>query len=196
MDNGRNNGFNMLLVGVGGQGTILASRIIAGVALARGLQVKLSEVHGMAQRGGSVVTYLRAGEKIYSPLVEPGEADLLLAFEQLEAWRWLPYLSPRGKVVLNTQVIPPVQVILGLQEYPPGILERIQKNVPGAVLVEALGLARKAGNEKTVNVVMLGVLARQMDFGFQDWEKALEKYIPAKLLEVNREAFKAGYEIF
>jgi len=188
-----NNTINMLLVGVGGQGTILASRIIASVAQSRGMSVKLSEVHGMAQRGGSVVTYLRMGEKIFSPLIERGQADIILAFEQLEAWRSLPFLKEEGTVVVNSQVIYPVPVILGHKKYPPEILSRLKKNTSRVLQVDAPALAQKAGNDRTVNVALLGVLAREMEFDKEDWEKALENIIPEKVLEPNLKAFQYGY---
>ena len=184
---------NVLLVGVGGQGTILASRIISFVARAKGLEVKLSETHGMAQRGGSVVTHLRAGEKIYSPLIDQGQADIILSFERLEAWRWLPYLKKEGMVVVNSQVIYPVPVIMGYREYPENILEKIEKNVSRTFVVDALALAREAGNERTVNVALLGVLARNLEFGKDVWLQALESILPAKVLEPNRKAFLLGY---
>lgn len=188
-----NKKINILLAGVGGQGTILASRVIASLAQSRGLEVKLSEVHGMAQRGGSVVTYLRMGERIYSPLIERGQADIILAFEQLEAWRALPFLKEGGTVVVNSQIIYPVPVILGYIEYPPNIIKRLKINTPRVIEVDAPALAREAGNDRTVNVVLLGVLARQMEFSREEWEKALNSVIPAKILEPNLKAFQLGY---
>ena len=188
-----NKGSDILLVGVGGQGTILASRILAHVAGANNLEVKISEVHGMAQRGGSVVTHLRMGEKVYSPLIQKGQADVILAFEQLEAWRWLGYLREGGMVVVNTQVISPVPVISGYQEYPANIINRLKKNVDKTLEVDALKLAEQAGNEKTVNVVLLGVLAKQLEFGENYWDRALESIIPDKILKPNKEAFMLGY---
>ncbi len=185
---------NVLLVGVGGQGTILASRVIAHVARANGLSVKLSETHGMAQRGGSVVTHLRAGEKVYSPLIDEGKADIILSFEQLEAWRWLPYLKRGGMIVVNSQVIYPVPVILGYQKYPDNILEKLKKNVPQTFAVDALALAREAGNERTANVVLLGLLAKNLEFKQEFWLQALESVLPARVLEPNRKAFLLGYQ--
>ncbi len=189
-----NKDMNILLVGVGGQGTILASRIIAAAARAEGMQVKLSEVHGMAQRGGSVVTHLRMGEKIHSPLIEVGQADIILAFEQLEAWRWLFYLKDGGTVIVNSQVISPVPVILGFQKYPENILARLKENVTETIVVDAAALARKAGNERTVNVVLLGYLAGKMDFDQDRWLQALESTVPEKVLEPNKKAFSFGWE--
>ncbi|UMZ73805.1 indolepyruvate oxidoreductase subunit beta [Natranaerofaba carboxydovora] len=188
-----NKGSDILLVGVGGQGTILASRILAHVAQDNNLEVKISEVHGMAQRGGSVVTHLRMGDKVYSPLIQKGQADVILAFEQLEAWRWLGYLREGGMAVVNTQVISPVPVISGYQEYPDNIINRLKKNVDKTLEVDALKLAEQAGNEKTVNVVLLGVLARQLEFEKNYWVRALESIIPEKIIEPNKEAFMLGY---
>jgi len=185
---------NVLLVGVGGQGTILASRIIAYVVQANDLSVKLSETHGMAQRGGSVVTHLRAGKEICSPLIDEGQADIILSFEQLEAWRWLPYLKRGGMVVVNSQVIYPVPVILGYQKYPENILEKLKKNIPRTFAVDALALAREAGNERTVNVVLLGVLAKNLEFDQSFWLQALESILPARVLEPNKKAFLLGYQ--
>lgn len=189
-----NNNINLLLAGVGGQGTILASRIIAYAAQCSGLEVKLSEIHGMAQRGGSVVTHLRMGQEIYSPLIEVGTADIIMATEQLEAWRWLPYLKEGGKVIVNAQVISPVPVILGLKEYPSGILERLKENVPQTFTLDALKMAREAGNEKAANVVLLGLLASQMKFDSACWEEALKVVLPAKILEPNLKAFQMGFQ--
>ncbi len=189
-----NKDINILLVGVGGQGTILASRIIAAAAQANGKQVKLSEVHGMAQRGGSVVTHLRIGEKIYSPLIEQGQADIILSFEQLEAWRWLSYLKDGGTVIVNSQVINPAPVILGFQKYPENILGRLKENVSETIAVDAAALAREAGNERTVNVVLLGFLAGKLDFDLSCWLEALECTVPGKVLEPNKKAFCLGYE--
>lgn len=186
---------NILLVGVGGQGTILASRIIASLACTLGYDVKVSEIHGMAQRGGSVVTQVKMGEKIYSPLIEEGEADFIVAFEQLEALRWAHYLKPTGTIIVSTQVIEPVPVILGLQEYPKDIKELISKNINNTIVVNALDLAKEAGNIKASNVVLMGVLSNYMDISSDIWEKALEERIPAKLLEVNKKAFAAGVNL-
>ncbi|MDO9573820.1 MAG: indolepyruvate oxidoreductase subunit beta [Candidatus Contubernalis sp.] len=189
-----NKTINLLLAGVGGQGTILASRIIAYAAQCSGLTVKLSEIHGMAQRGGSVVTHLRMGDIIHSPLIEVGGADIVLATEQLEAWRWLPYLKQGGMVIVNSQKISPVPVILGLKSYPSGILERLKENVPETFTLDALELAREAGNEKAANVVLLGFLASRMDFDRECWQEALKVVLPAKILEANEKAFQRGYD--
>lgn len=187
-----NKNINILLVGVGGQGTILASKIMASLACTMGYDVKVSEIHGMAQRGGSVVTQVKMGEKIYSPLIEEGEADVIVAFEKLEALRWAHYLKPNGTIIVSTQVIEPVPVILGVQEYPKDIEGLISKNINNAIMVNALDLAKEAGNIKASNVVLMGVLSNHMDIESDVWEKALEEKIPAKLLEVNKKAFAAG----
>lgn len=185
---------NILLVGVGGQGTILASKILSQVALESGFDVKMSEIHGMAQRGGSVVTQVRLGQQIFSPLVQEGEADIILAFEQLEALRWLPYLREDGAIIVNTQVIEPMPVITGVAQYPENIISNIRAKRANVTAVDALEKALEAGNPKASNVVLMGVLARKMGLDRELWQKALAAKIPAKLLEVNRRAFAAGYE--
>jgi indolepyruvate ferredoxin oxidoreductase beta subunit len=185
---------NILIVGVGGQGTLLAGKVLAKAALAAGNDVKVSEVHGMAQRGGSVVTEVRFGPEVYSPLIPKGEGDVIVAFEQLEALRWLPYLKPGGRVIVSDQKIEPMPVILGAAEYPEGIAERIQKTCPGTVAVSALAIARECGNERAVNVVLLGVLAGILNLPDSDWEYALGQSVPPATLEANRAAFRAGRE--
>ena len=186
---------SVMIVGVGGQGTLLASRILGNVVLARGYDVKMSEVHGMAQRGGSVVTYVKYGEKIYSPIVPKGEADIILAFEELEALRWLPFLRKDGKMIANTQQIDPMPVIIGSQEYPEKIIERLGDVCSNLVAVDALKLAMEAGNVKAVNVVLLGVMAKYTDIGEEEWMAAIEKTVPPKFLDINRKAFELGYAI-
>jgi len=185
---------NILLVGVGGQGTILASKILAQVVQDQGHEVKVSEIHGMAQRGGSVVTQVRFGSKVYSPLIQEGEADVILSFERLEALRWLNYSKPTGKFIVNSQVIEPVPVLLGMAQYPSAIEERIKAVVDNTTVVDALALAQQCGNAKASNVVLMGVLAKSMDIPKECWYKALEAKVPAKFLEVNRKAFEAGYD--
>ena len=183
---------SLLLVGVGGQGTILASKVLAEVAMQSGLDVKMSEIHGMAQRGGSVVTHVKIGSKVASPLVEKGEADIILAFEQLEALRWLEYLKPDGEVLVSRQVIEPVPVILGKAKYPDNIVEEIKKVVSRVVAVDALGIAADCGNAKASNVVMMGVLAQKLDFTQEAWSEALRKIVPPTLLQINTAAFGQG----
>lgn len=185
----------IMIVGVGGQGTLLASRIIGAVLLEGGYDVKVSEVHGMSQRGGSVVTYVKYGDKVYSPVIEKGEADLILSFEELEAARWLPYLKKGGRLVLNTQRINPMPVIIGAAEYPEDITEKLKKTGADITAVDALKIAEEAGSAKAVNVVLLGVLSGSTDFGEDVWMKAIEKCVPEKALDINKKAFKIAREI-
>lgn len=186
---------NLLLVGVGGQGTILASKVLVEVVLQSGLDVKMSEIHGMAQRGGSVITHVKIGEKVYSPLVEKGEADIILSFEQLEALRWLEYLKPQGQIIVSTQVIEPVPVILGKAEYPRDIVGALRKKAGIVNAVEALAIAEECGNSKVSNVVMIGVLAQKLNFPEEKWLNSLRDKVPERLLDVNLRAFKRGYEL-
>lgn len=183
---------NILLVGVGGQGTILASKIISYVALAQGLDVKMSEIHGMAQRGGSVVTQVRMATKVYSPIIEQGQADIIVAFEQLEGYRWAHFLKPGGVLIVNNQQIAPLPVLIGALQYPATILGDLQAQIGDTTVVPAIDLATQAGNIKSANVVMVGALAKRLDFPLDIWQKALEERVPSKLLEVNKKAFEAG----
>lgn len=185
---------NILLVGVGGQGTILASKILAEVAVMQGLDVKMSEVHGMAQRGGSVVTHVRMGEQVHSPLVEEGEADFIVAFEKLEALRWAHYLREGGSIVVNDQRIDPMTVITGQAPYPPEILETLQADAEEVVVIDALQLAREVGSIKAVNVVLLGALAQKMQIEKSQWLEAIRRIVPAKALDLNLLAFEAGFQ--
>ncbi len=184
---------NIMLVGVGGQGTLLASRILGSVALKMNYDVKLSEVHGMAQRGGSVVTYVKMGSKVYSPVIDKGEADIILAFEQLEALRWIEYLRKDGSIIINTQKIDPMPVITGSQKYPSAIAEKIQQNYGKAVALDALGMAKECGNIKAVNVILIGVMAKTSGISKDIWLEALHDVVSQKLLDVNLKAFEAGY---
>ncbi|KGK83819.1 indolepyruvate oxidoreductase subunit beta [Desulfosporosinus sp. HMP52] len=183
---------NVLLVGVGGQGTILASKILTHVAMAQGYEVKMSEIHGMAQRGGSVVTQVRMGENVYSPVIEPGEADFIVAFEQLEAYRWAHFLKKDGVLIVNTQKIVPLTVLIGAQTYPKTILSDLKERVERYIELDGLKLASEAGNAKATNVVLMGVLSKYMNFPEDTWKNALEARIPAKLLELNKKAFALG----
>jgi indolepyruvate ferredoxin oxidoreductase beta subunit len=185
---------SILLVGVGGQGTILASKILTNVAIKQGYDVKMTEIHGMAQRGGSVVTQVRMGEKVHSPLIEPGQADYIVAFEQLEALRWIHFLNDAGTVIVNTQRINPMTVIIGSAEYPSDALEQVKAAAPKTISLDALEIAKKLGNIRVVNVVLLGAMAKQMDIAKEDWLSALEATVPARFLELNRQAFQAGYD--
>jgi indolepyruvate ferredoxin oxidoreductase beta subunit len=183
---------NILIVGVGGQGTILASKVIGQVAQDLGKEVKVSEIHGMSQRGGSVVTQVRFGEKVYSPVISVGTADIILAFEKLEALRWLPYLAPQGVVIVNEQEIDPMPVITGLSDYPEDIYAALEA-VAKTIVVPALEMAENAGSSKAVNVVLLGVLGKILNLSQDNWLKAIEEHVPPKTIEINKAAFTKGY---
>ncbi|WP_066648299.1 indolepyruvate oxidoreductase subunit beta [Christensenella timonensis] len=190
---------SIVIAGVGGQGTLLTSMVFGQIALKLGYDVKLSEVHGMAQRGGSVVTYVRIGdrgEKIYSPVIDECGADILLAFEQLEGLRWMPFVKPDGgKVYCNTQKILPMPVITGAMEYPQDIPEKIREYFADAVFVDALSLANEAGNVKAVNTVLLGVLAKNMDIDKEIWLEAIRAVVKPKFISMNEKAFELGYSL-
>lgn len=187
------NNTSIVIVGVGGQGTLLASRILGALTAELDLPVKVSEVHGMAQRGGNVITHVRIGEGFHSPLVEPGGADYLLAFELLEALRALPYLKPDGTLIANTQKIAPMPVITGAAAYPEGIPEKLTAT-RHTVLLDALALAREAGDARAVNLVLLGALCRLTDTDRALWRKTVEASVPEKSLAINLAAFEQGYE--
>ena len=187
------NKLNIMIVGVGGQGTLLTSRVLGTVALKKSYDVKVSEVHGMSQRGGSVVTYVKMGEKVYSPLVEKGEADIILAFEQLEILRWLDYLKVGGKILLSEQKINPMPVIIGKAKYPENIIEKIKEKYSNTVSIDALQIAVNLGNIKVVNMVLLGLMAKSTDIEKEIWLEAVKEVVPAKLLNMNLDAFEAGY---
>lgn len=183
---------NIMIVGVGGQGALLASKTLGQVLLDAGFDVKVSEVHGMSQRGGSVVTYVRYGEKVYSPIVDKGEADFIVSFEMLEAARYTEYLKKDGRIVVNTQNIDPMPVITGAAEYPAD-LENKMKNAGFAVdAVDCLSLAEQAGTAKAVNIVLMGRLSKYMDFSEEAWLKAIEKLVKPQFLEMNKKAFMLG----
>ena len=183
---------SIMIVGVGGQGTLLASRIIGTVLLSEGYDVKVSEVHGMSQRGGSVVTYIRYGEKVASPVIEQGQADMIISFEELEAARWLSYLKKGGRIVTNTQQIEPMPVITGNAAYPGNIIERMRSLGADVIALDALSLAVSAGTARAVNVVLMGVVSELFDFDEKVWQDALDQCVPAKVLEVNKKAFELG----
>ncbi len=186
-------GLSIMIVGVGGQGTLLASRILGNLALSRGYDVKVSEVHGMSQRGGSVVTYVKYDEtQVSSPIIDEGGADLILAFEELEAYRYMPYLKQGGRMICNTQNIDPMPVIIGAMEYPEDILAKIQSKNVDIVPVDAAKVAMEAGNIRTVNVVLLGVLSKAMDIPEEEWETILRETVPEKAVDVNLKAFRLG----
>lgn len=184
---------NILIVGVGGQGTILASRVLSGVIQKIGKDVKVSEIHGMAQRGGSVVTQVRYGDAVASPIIPKGEADIILAFEKLEALRWLPYLKKEGSILINDQRLDPMPVIMGAAPYPVDALDTIRNERANVIVIDALQLALKAGNSKAVNVVLLGLLARYLGIAKEMWLDVIKETVPAKYLEVNLKAFESGY---
>ncbi|MBO5433443.1 MAG: indolepyruvate oxidoreductase subunit beta [Clostridia bacterium] len=184
---------SIMIVGVGGQGTLLASRILGSALLSKGYDVKVSEVHGMSQRGGSVVTYVKYGEKVYSPVIGEGEADLILAFEQLEAARWLSCLKKDGKVVVNTQKIDPMSVVIGDSVYPDGVIDAVKNAGATVVELDALPLAVEAGSPKAVNVVLIGAMAKNTDIDKEIWLDAVKACVPEKFLELNLKAFELGY---
>lgn len=185
---------NIMIVGVGGQGTLLTSRILGGVITTAGYDVKLSEVHGMAQRGGSVVTFVRYGEKVAEPIVEEGQADVLIAFERLEALRYKHFLKKDGVIIVNDQRIDPMSVVTGAAEYPEGIIESL-KAQHKVIACDAMGEAKALGNPKVFNVVIIGVAARQMNFEKNEWINVIEKTVPAKTISLNLAAFEKGWEI-
>jgi indolepyruvate ferredoxin oxidoreductase beta subunit len=185
---------NIMIVGVGGQGTLLASRLLGSVAQKQDYDVKVSEVHGMSQRGGSVVTYVKMGRKVYSPIIEKGEADFLLAFEKLEALRWIDYLKKEGTLILNDQEIDPMPVITGNAAYPEGIIEKLQAAGVSVRCIDALEKARECGNIKAVNIVLIGLLARTSSIPKEIWLKSIEEVVPQRFLEVNIKAFNSGYK--
>ena len=184
---------NILIVGVGGQGTLLASKIMGAVFTGLDYDVKVSEVHGMSQRGGSVVTYVRYGEKVFSPVIEKGEADILISFEQLEAARWISYLKPDGIIITNTQKIDPMTVIMGKAQYPENILEKIEKTGIKTISADALEIAEKAGSAKAANMVLLGMAAKFLHIDKEVWIKTITDTVPEKTKETNVKAFSDGY---
>lgn len=185
---------NIMIVGVGGQGTLLTSRILGGIMVDAGYDVKLSEVHGMAQRGGSVVTFVRYGEEVAEPIVEEGQADVLIAFERLEALRYAHFLKKDGAIVVNDQRIDPITVVTGAAEYPEGIIEKLSKEY-NVYSVDAQSMAKEMGNSRVFNIIVLGLAAQHMDFGREEWLNVIEKTVPPKTIEINKKAFLAGYEM-
>lgn len=183
---------NIMVVGVGGQGTLLTSRIIGKTALENGYDVKLSEVHGMAQRGGSVVTFVRFGEKVYEPVCEEGDVDVLISFERLEALRYAHFLKKDGKIIVNDCRIDPMTVVIGAKEYPEGIIEELSKE-HSVYSIDGGKIALELGNNKVLNSVVLGLAARHIGFDKKDWLSVVEKTVPQKTIEINEKAFIAGY---
>ncbi|MGN1013724.1 MAG: indolepyruvate oxidoreductase subunit beta [Butyricicoccus sp.] len=183
---------NIMIVGVGGQGSLLASKLLGQILLMQGYDVKVSEVHGMSQRGGSVVTYVRFGEQVYSPIIDEGEADFIISFELLEAARYMKFLKPGGRVVVNTQQIDPMPVITGAAQYPTELISKMEKS--GAVVdaMDALAIATEAGSSKAVNIALMGRLSKYFDFTEEAWMEALTACVPSKFLELNKKAFVLG----
>ena len=185
---------NIMIVGVGGQGTLLASRLLGSVLVARGLDVKVSEVHGMSQRGGSVVTYVRYGDSVSSPVIDKGEADFIVSFELLEAARWLSFLRPGGQIVTSTQQIDPMPVITGAMTYPENLVEKMKAAGVKVDALDCLALAEQAGSSKAVNIVLMGRLSHYFDLPEAAWQQALEATVPARFMDLNKKAFALGKE--
>lgn len=183
-----------MIVGVGGQGSLLASKLLGHLLLTEGYDVKVSEVHGMSQRGGSVVTYVRFGEKVYSPVIDKGEADFIVSFEQLEAARYLEFLKPDGRIVTNTQTIDPMPVITGAASYPEQLIEKMRQKGVNVDAMDCLTLANEAGSAKAVNIVLMGKLSNYFDIPLEKWQKAIAECVPEKFLELNQKAFMLGRE--
>ena len=191
---------NIMIVGVGGQGTLLASRILGNAVIQKGYDVKVSEVHGMSQRGGSVVTYVKFGDVVHSPIIDKGEADIILAFERLEAYRALPWLKKGGVMIVNDQQINPMPVITGAADYPENILGKLVEasddfGFDNMIFIDALRFAREAGNAKAVNVVLIGELAKNTEISYEEWVEAIKATVPPKFLEANLKAFDLGYHL-
>ena len=185
---------NIMIVGVGGQGSLLASKLLGRLLLGKGYDIKVSEVHGMSQRGGSVVTYVRFGDKVYSPVIDKGEADFIVSFELLEAARWTEFLKPGGKLIANTQQINPMPVIIGAAEYPADLAAKMVAAGIDLDAVDALSLAEQAGSPKAVNLVLMGKLSKYFDIPQEEWMAAIEQSVPPKFLEMNKKAFMLGRE--
>jgi indolepyruvate ferredoxin oxidoreductase beta subunit len=183
---------NILLVGVGGQGILLASEILSETFMLAGFDVKKSEIHGMSQRGGSVVSHVRYGREVFSPIVPEGEGDILFGFEMLETCRYLPLLKKGASVIANDLCIPPPAVLSGKEQYPEGLAEHVRSLFPDFLLVDGLKLANEAGNPRAANTVILGAVSKRLDISEEYWLKAIEKLVPRKAFEVNRKAFLAG----
>ena len=184
---------NIMIVGVGGQGTLLASKMLGYVLMHQGYDVKVSEVHGMSQRGGSVVTYVRFGKKVYSPVIDKGEADYILSFEKLEAERWIEYLKVGGQIITNTQEVDPMPVITGAAEYPADIVKKLEEAGAKVDAKDFLSIAEEAGSSKAVNIVLMGRLSEYFDdIHYEDWSAAIDAIVPEKFRELNHKAFDLG----
>ncbi len=183
---------NIMIVGVGGQGSLLASKLLGKIFLENGFDVKVSEVHGMSQRGGSVLTYVRVGEKVYSPIIDEGEADYVISFEILEAARAAKFLKKDGKIISNLQEINPMPVVAGKAEYPVSLAEKMKDMGIDIDAFDALQMAEEAGSSKAVNLVLMGRLSKHFGFSEEEWIETIEKSVPAKFLEMNKKAFRLG----
>ena len=183
---------NIMIVGVGGQGSLLASKLLGHLLMEQGYDVKVSEVHGMSQRGGSVVTYVRYGERVNSPIIDQGEADFIVSFELLEAARWLSFLKPGGQIVTSTQQIDPMPVVTGAASYPEDLVEKMKATGAKVDALDCLSLAKQAGSSKAVNLVLMGRLSHYFGAPDEVWQEAIEAVVPAKFLELNKKAFELG----
>jgi len=184
---------NIMIVGVGGQGSLLASKLLGRLLLTKGYDIKVSEVHGMSQRGGSVVTYVRFGDRVYSPVITEGEADFIISFEKLEAARWASCLASDGRMIVNTQEIDPMPVLIGNAEYPADILDELAGKGMHIDTVDALSIASEAGTAKAVNIVLLARLAKHLDIPYEKWIDAIEKTVKPRFVAMNKKAFELGY---
>ena len=185
---------NIMIVGVGGQGTLLASKMLGYVLLQQGYDVKVSEVHGMSQRGGSVVTYVRYGKKVYSPVIDKGEADVIISFEKLEAARWLEFLKKDGTIITNTQEVEPMPVITGAAAYPENLIEKMQAAGAKVDAKDFLSIAQEAGSAKAVNIALMGRLSTYFpEISDEQWQDAIEKIVPPKFLDLNRKASRTEH---
>lgn len=184
---------NIMIVGVGGQGTLLASKLLGHLLVGEGFDVKVSEVHGMSQRGGSVVTYVRYGDRVYSPIIDRGEADFIVSFEKLEAARYADHLAAGGRIIVNTCETDPMPVITGAKEYPHGVLDELTQKGVQIDSIDALSLAMEAGSAKAVNIVLMGQLAKYFPFEESKWLAALAGVVKPQFLEINQKAFELGY---
>lgn len=183
---------NIMIVGVGGQGSLLASKLLGWLLMEQGYDVKVSEVHGMSQRGGSVVTYVRYGDKVYSPVIDEGEADYIISFELLEAARWVSFLKEGGQMITNIQQTDPMPVITGAAQYPENLVEKMKSLGAKVDAMDALTLAAQAGSSKAVNIVLMGRLSKYFDLPESEWQRAIEACVPPKFLELNKKAFELG----
>ena len=183
---------NIMIVGVGGQGSLLASKLLGRLLVDEGYDVKVSEVHGMSQRGGSVVTYVRFGDKVYSPIIDKGEADFIVSFEKLEAARYASYLKKGGRIIVNSREIDPMPVITGAAEYPHGVLDSLISAGADVDAVDALSLAVEAGSSKATNIVLMGRLSKSLDIAEEKWIEAIKTTVAPKFVEMNLKAFRLG----